>query len=824
MTSLIGQTVSHYEILERLGGGGMGVVYKARDLRLDRPVALKFLPPTLTGDTDARHRFIHEAKAASALQHDNVAVIHDVDETPETFPGPAGGSGGQIFIVMEYYEGETLKKTIGRGPLPVEMAVEYAVQTGEGLAEAHRCGIVHRDIKPANIMITRQGGVKIVDFGIALLLGMTRLTQEGTRVGTAHYMSPEQTRSEDVDCRTDIWALGVLLYEMLTGHPPFESAYEAALVYSILSTDPPPVSSRRPECPPALDDIIRRALRKDPADRYQKMEEMLGDLNALRQTRTAIANPPPGQARTRRRFRRWQTGITVAAFAIALVFGGRILLTRNAPETTPRVVKLGLLPVRNTTGKAEAGEWATRIRENLLPTALNGCEGVSLISTSFLSEAHGLPAEVSSREARQRWYAEAGRAGADFVLEGSLIAEDSSYAFQVNLVDPATGDVRHSASARFAGGAGMGQAISQAACRMMFYLDLEVLHPDGDLKPWIPPRPVDIAAQHAFAEAASIMYTGETGGVRFLREALRIDSTFISPRVWLVRMRMSLGDSNEAKAHYAILTRLSPTASPFESALIEYAAASIARSARGRAHALGKALLFAPGNRILLINLAEERGEIGDFEGAASALEPVVGSSMYYPPAYPDFAHALVTLRRFGEARSALAAGLAMKPVDPETFGLLAAFAASDGDSAGAERYESLYGDRLTDFGRSRQDAEFGIGRYLLDMGSFVSGRRYLERAVAIDPGSALTRCSLARAYHATGDTLPAIREAERALALDPGARDAHLLLGTIADERGDTLSALRHYRRFLSSDSESVTAAHTARRALLLSTARKSD
>ncbi len=222
---MIGTTISHYKILEKLGEGGMGVVYKAEDTKLKRTVALKFLPPELTRDPEAKERFIHEAQAASALDHNNICTIYEVAEIDD----------GQLFIAMACYEGETLKSRIAQGQLRIEEALDFVGQIAQGLVRAHEVGIVHRDIKPANIIVTTRGEVKIVDFGLAKLSGRTLLTKSGTTLGTAAYMSPEQARGEQVDQRTDIWSLGVVLYEMLTGKRPFESEYEQALVYSILN-------------------------------------------------------------------------------------------------------------------------------------------------------------------------------------------------------------------------------------------------------------------------------------------------------------------------------------------------------------------------------------------------------------------------------------------------------------------------------------------------------------------------------------------------------------------------------------------------------------
>jgi serine/threonine protein kinase/tetratricopeptide (TPR) repeat protein len=265
---MIGQTISHYKILEKLAGGGMGIVYKAQDLRLDRHVALKFLPPDLTSDPEAKERFIHEAKAASALDHNNICNVHEIGETDDR----------QIFIAMAYYEGETLKSRIAKGPLRIEEASDVAIQIAQGLAEAHQHGIVHRDVKPANILITKSGVAKILDFGLAKLSGASRLTRTGSTVGTAAYMSPEQARGQDVDHRADIWSLGVVLYEMVTGHLPFRGNHEAALLYSIVHEEPQPISGFRPDLPPDLESSITKMLKKEPGERFQNARELLSQL------------------------------------------------------------------------------------------------------------------------------------------------------------------------------------------------------------------------------------------------------------------------------------------------------------------------------------------------------------------------------------------------------------------------------------------------------------------------------------------------------------------------------------------------------------------
>jgi serine/threonine protein kinase len=217
-----------YRILGELGRGGMGVVYKAEDIKLQRPVALKFLPHQWVSDPDARERFIQEARAASALDHPNVCNIYEIGETDD----------GRMYIAMGCYEGESLREKIRRGPLETNEAVDLAIQAASGMAKAHAKGIVHRDIKPANVLITTDGVAKIVDFGLAKLAGQVKLTREGMTVGTVAYMSPEQARGEAVDHGTDIWSLGVVLYEMLAGVLPFKGDHEQTLIHSILEHEP----------------------------------------------------------------------------------------------------------------------------------------------------------------------------------------------------------------------------------------------------------------------------------------------------------------------------------------------------------------------------------------------------------------------------------------------------------------------------------------------------------------------------------------------------------------------------------------------------------
>lgn len=270
MRGMKGTRVGHYQIIEQLGEGGMGVVYRARDLKLERFVALKFLPRHRTGQEAERDRFLQEARAASALNHPHVCVIHAIDE-----------HDGEPFIVMELVEGETLRARIARGPVPIEQAMTWAIQIGEALQDAHAHGVIHRDVKTENIMISSRGQAKVMDFGLARLKGLGQSTQTLSTLGTLAYMAPEQLREGMSDARSDLYAFGVVVYELLTGRQPFRGEQHAAVMYAILNTEPEPVQSARPGLASGWQHIIDRALEKDPADRYQSVADMVIELRRL---------------------------------------------------------------------------------------------------------------------------------------------------------------------------------------------------------------------------------------------------------------------------------------------------------------------------------------------------------------------------------------------------------------------------------------------------------------------------------------------------------------------------------------------------------------
>ncbi len=370
---MIGKVISHYKILEKLGEGGMGVVYRAEDTTLKRTVALKFLPPPFSADDEVKQRFIHEAQAASALNHTNICSIHTIEEFER-----------QQFIDMEFVEGKTLGVLLKEKELSLKEAVDIALQVAEGLNAAHKKGIVHRDIKPDNIMVTDESVVKIMDFGLAKLKDSSRLTKTHSTLGTLSYMSPEQARGEEVDQRSDVFSLGAVLYEMITGRRPFTGEHEAAIIYSLVNETPEPLTRYKSDVPYELQRVVGKALAKEKDKRYQHVDEMAADL------RSSVQHVSREIAAVARRSKvPW----IVAACVVVLAAAGIHLFYPKSVPTSTNSRSIAVLPFENLSDSKEDEYFSDGITDDII-AQLSKIAQLKVISRTSIMQYKGMSKNV----------------------------------------------------------------------------------------------------------------------------------------------------------------------------------------------------------------------------------------------------------------------------------------------------------------------------------------------------------------------------------------------------------------------------------------------
>jgi len=506
MSVEIGQQISHYKILEKLGEGGMGVVYKAQDTSLNRLVALKFLPPQLTQVEENRNRFIVEAQAASALDHVNICNIHEINEGPD----------GQRFICMAYYQGDSLRQKIKQGPIPLDEAVNILIQIARGLEAAHSENIIHRDVKPGNIIITNKGEIKIVDFGLAKLAG-SEMTRTTTSRGTAAYMCPEQIRGQKFDHRCDIWALGVVFYEMLTGHLPFEGDYPEPIMYAIVNENPTPLSHYLEDVPDDLQHIIDKLLEKNLSRRYQSSTEALEDLLILTNNdNSTILKSKPAILKLLSRKRAYLYGSVTILLVILVLFFSRSYLFSDQHVAKFVFIK----PFENVMSNNEQEDIRDGITR-LLTNELDQISGLKVIHHSTAMTYKGTsktPSEISEEM------------GVDYIIESLFVKADNHVTISAKIFYAPDNDV-------------IGGSDSEGEYRNIFKIINEVAGSIGgqidpnfksqDQKRSDQDRPIDPRAFELYLQGYSHLNkwtkVENNKAIEYFWKSVKIDSNFALP-------------------------------------------------------------------------------------------------------------------------------------------------------------------------------------------------------------------------------------------------------------------------------------------------------
>jgi tetratricopeptide (TPR) repeat protein/TolB-like protein len=725
------------------------------------------------------------------MNHPNVVTIYEVADYQ-----------GYPFIAMEYIEGSSLDVILEQGPLGVDDTTDVIIQVARGLLAAHEHGIIHRDIKPGNICVCRDGLVKILDFGLARIVGRDSLTEPDTVLGTMGYNSPEQVSGKPVDRRTDVWSLGVLLCRMLTQKMPFQGDNAPAIVYSIVHSPASDITELRSDIPHALQVLYRECLEKDPDKRPQSMTEILDLLGAKP---VPVLSRRQGGSRKRR--------VLLAAFfgllfVAVFLWVTRPYITDQGPAGTGSVWRIGILPFHDQTGRRETSAWPSLIQA-LFVSNLTGVSNIGTVDPLSLNALIRDKFNTDDPARDSRLYRVMQDADIAYVIDGTILKTETEHKIVANLVKPADGEVLKSCDAVVADENDLPAAVDSISMKMLGFFQIRILQGryNTDLQPWLSRGTQNLDALKAFMQASEFLFNGVAGSERYLRRAIDLDSEFVAPRIWMISILIQRGHVDSAMIYYTRLLRLEGRANPFEQAMISWAGAYIKGDDMSRVNALQLALVYSPGNNILLYELARARYSLGEFQAAVDALRPAVDARWRHSPAYYLLGASYCMLGDYPQARRILERSLSITPIFRHTYGLLSGVAYKLGDKDAALRYEQLYIQEQENHGLDEADIYGMLARNHTYMGFTDNAIRCYHNALALRPNDGTLHLLLGDLLYQEREWEQARTEFTRVTEIDPSRADAYRMLGAVCESQGDNQGAVRQYVESLAHDSTSAEA-----------------
>jgi serine/threonine protein kinase/tetratricopeptide (TPR) repeat protein len=641
-----GMTISHYRIEKKIGAGGMGEVFLARDTKLNRNVALKFLPPEFTSDAEIKARFMREAQAAAALSHPNIITVYEVSEYQN-----------RSYIAMEYVEGESLKEAIDRKDLRITQVVDIAMQISQGLAKAHEAGIVHRDVKPQNVLIDKDGRARILDFGLAKLKGDAKLTQAGSTMGTISYMSPEQAQGEEVDRRSDIFSLGVMLYEMVTGRVPFQGEHQAAILNSIMTEHPQPLARYNNKVSPELERIVAKALAKDKEDRYQHADDLLADLRyeqkMTESTRTAQFSARVPAAKRKKSLFPYVAAVTAAFVVVAVLLILKASRFDAGPERSPTGQEntLAIMHFENVKDSQDTEKIGEMVSE-LLITGLSESEHMRVVSSQRLFDILKMMGESGGRVVDKTVATEvASKARAKYMLLGKVFSTEPDLIITCQLVDVKTGNVVSSERIAGPNGANIFSLVDSLSYEIRRDLPVPALAMKGEEKPVADITTHSPEALRLYLEGVELhrkLYMKEAA--EKLEEAIQIDTTFASAYLWLAVCYSSLHDAAKARATIEKAAKFSNRVSKKEKLLIDAFRQAFHAKVREAEQTLIEMVKLYPEEKIAYRNLGLINRVLNNHEDAVVWYNKVIQLDSLDKEAYNSLAYAYDGAGRYEEA------------------------------------------------------------------------------------------------------------------------------------------------------------------------------